>query len=174
MKNYKSRHSTAKAEGFTLIELLVVVCVVAILAVIAIPQYTLTVEKAKATELVKLTRDIYNSMERYSFRNNISILAKSVTDFNNLDIELEGTYSGTSENPRSTLTNDYSTITLIGNAVEATRTLSENEYYKIIINKNTGKMTCQATKDTDADKVCLGLGNGTTPTISGSTKIYAM
>ncbi|WP_424245064.1 type II secretion system protein G [Elusimicrobium posterum] len=52
-------------KGFTLIELMVVVLIIAVLAGIAVPQYTSSIEKARATEAVVNMKAISDSLNRY-------------------------------------------------------------------------------------------------------------
>ncbi|WP_424245048.1 prepilin-type N-terminal cleavage/methylation domain-containing protein [Elusimicrobium posterum] len=49
-------------KGFTLIELMVVVLIIAILASVSLPAYSRSVEKARATEALILTKAIEDSM----------------------------------------------------------------------------------------------------------------
>ncbi len=53
-----------KNAGFTLIELLVVVLIVGILAAVAVPQYELSVEKARAVRAMPLLRNIFLAQDR--------------------------------------------------------------------------------------------------------------
>ncbi len=72
-------------KGFTLIELLVVVLIIGILSAVAMPQYTKSVEKSRATEAISNMRTIVNNVE-------MAILAGygDYADPENWDIELSG------------------------------------------------------------------------------------
>lgn len=52
-------------KGFTLIELLVVVVIIGILASIALPQYEMVVEKARASEALINVKAIKDAMQRH-------------------------------------------------------------------------------------------------------------
>lgn len=56
-------------KGFTLIELLVVVLIIGILAAIALPMYTKTVEKARAVNAIVWVRTASDSVQRYVMEN---------------------------------------------------------------------------------------------------------
>lgn len=76
-------------KGFTLLEMLVVVLIIGILAAVALPQYQISVEKAKATEALIDMRTIVEAIERNSLINGLH--NPQVThDSANWDIELSG------------------------------------------------------------------------------------
>ncbi|WP_428897927.1 prepilin-type N-terminal cleavage/methylation domain-containing protein [Parelusimicrobium proximum] len=73
-------------KGFTLIELLVVVLIIAILAAVALPQYTKTVRRAKMAEGFINLKAAYDSIKRYELQEG----SLDGLNWNALDINLAG------------------------------------------------------------------------------------
>ncbi|WP_428897802.1 prepilin-type N-terminal cleavage/methylation domain-containing protein [Parelusimicrobium proximum] len=68
-------------KAFTLIELLVVVLIIAVLAAVALPQYTAAVEKSRAAETLITVRAMRDAQDRYFLQHD-----EYATKFAQLDI----------------------------------------------------------------------------------------
>lgn len=71
--------------GFTLLEVLIVVIIIGILASIAMPQYTATIEKSKSGEAVTNIGSLRTAVDRYWYQN--SGTDPTNTDISKLDID---------------------------------------------------------------------------------------
>ncbi|WP_428049673.1 type IV pilin protein [Candidatus Avelusimicrobium caledoniensis] len=142
-------------QAFTLIELLVVVLIIGILAAVALPQYNLAVEKARATEAITVLKSIKEAQERYYLANG------SYTDkFDELDIALPGTVSvsGLSITLTSGITVAIQTK-LYAYAVNKTNTNTFMFVYSHINDADAGKRICHAKKNNlKANQLCKSLG----------------
>ena len=73
-------------KAFTLIELLVVVLIIGILAAIALPQYTLAVEKSRAAEAMANIATIKQQMQLYIMENGLPTHTVLYEDFASVDL----------------------------------------------------------------------------------------
>lgn len=98
---------TNGAGGFTLIELLVVVLIIGILAAVALPQYRVAVEKARAMQALTMMQHIAKAQEAYFLAT-----GNYATDFDELGIEVPGA----SISPNRRQDRDFLYVLSIGDA----------------------------------------------------------
>ncbi|ACC98830.1 PilE-like protein [Elusimicrobium minutum Pei191] len=132
-------------KGFTLIELLVVVLIIGILAAIALPQYTKTVEKSRAAEALLNLKAISDAANRFYLMNN-TYNGIDISATGNLDIEPPATtatskfdYVATPASPTTTLT-----ITAYRRVGTTTGSASSKQYSIafVLTNGATTSRTC--------------------------------
>ena len=122
-------------KGFTLLEVLIVVIIIGILAAIALPQYTATIEKSKSAEAATNVGSIRTALDRYWYQN-----GAVTTTIDNLDIDNPN--SVTNKLYAYSIADDGTTSTTRAYTVTATRTSGVNTYtvtWKQTDN-NTGKL----------------------------------
>ncbi len=156
-------------KGFTLIELLVVVLIIGILSGIALPNYTRSVEKARATEAMNMIKSINEAVYAYAAEHN-----KCPASFSKVLISIPGAAnsSGTEVTAKyftyqlNKATNALIPGTNCGGVVASRNTGTYNYVlwnpYKII-NADTRKRTlaCTGTGDRSIG-LCQNLGIYTT------------
>ena len=70
-------------KGFTLIELLVVVLIIGVLSAIALPQYSRSVEKARAAEAIQILGDLARAQKMYHMAG-----GQYINNMTKLDLEM--------------------------------------------------------------------------------------
>ena len=148
-------------KGFTLIELLVVVLIIGILSAVALPQYTMAVEKARATEAIQNASVLEKQLDLYILENgypNGFITNEEL----GLSVEISGAFYN--ENSGIYETKFFSYGLLVGKDyanVEIAR-LTGGDYYTLISHNKDNKVgnwyrTCITQLNDFGRKVCRQL-----------------
>ncbi len=142
--------------GFTLIELLVVVLIIGILSAVALPQYTMAVEKARVAEAMPIIKNIANAREVYRLAN-----GSLPHYFSELDIEITGEED---DDGMCRETKNWSYCIDVNSTDAGRNNVSDENYYVISYylpsDPDTvvaGHFTCFAYGEL-GDKICRSLG----------------
>ena len=105
--------------GFTLLEVLIVVIIIGILASIALPQYTATIEKSKSAEAASNIGTIRSSLDRYWYQSNYDLTGATLPADGS-----EGTLDVDNPNAVTNRLYDYAISGLSGSGSDRTYTIT--------------------------------------------------
>ncbi len=160
---YPAKRGPLPKAGFTLIELLVVVLIIGILSAVALPQYTVAVQKTRTMRLLPLLRSISDAQNVYRMETGNYTLS-----FSDLSIDMPAGGTLDKKEGRETLTYDNFQCWLRTNDAEA------GSYSAYCNDKTSGapllekyfsgsKYICWGSSGL-AQKVCRSIAGTSTPT----------
>jgi len=141
-------------QGFTLIELLVVVLIIGILSAVALPEYTLAVERSRSTEALVNGKAITDSVQRYlqQYPGDSVISPQQIAD-----VALAGGTS-TTWNANNKYETPNFTYQIVTNGVKATRNKTDGgtHIYEItfIYNPTSNRVNVSCTNGIGYNRIC--------------------
>jgi len=131
-------------KGFTLVELLVVVLIIGVLSAIALPQYTASIERARATEALTMMNDIRYAAERYRFQHDEWPRNNTWTDLDVNIPTIPGSTDRGGKNFKVTMTRSGDKFVVLS---ERTLPAGGGKYYlKTVLTDNTDSDTITAVR----------------------------
>lgn len=160
-------------KGLTLIEIMTVVIIIAVLAGLVLPRFTMTMERPRALNMLNMVKKVADARDRYAFKNNLS--DTNDYSFESLDENFGASSydSGLKYITRSNATVYYACAGIL-TAPCALKTTAKGDSYGMLVYTNedaanAGNAYClaraDATDKTIGRKVCLSF-NGVEQPVS--------